>query len=210
MNTSDSKSNLKSFFETRGIRFDMDPDEVDVELQKILPPRRFTKYQKAAYTRAYEGSRTNEIYQAMATRVEANTLVSQQAEVYLDTNAAIFKAMEPYLTSGKTVWEMGCMNGICAEWLAETHPEIRVNAVDKVGQVLRDAANQNSLENLEYISWDYSKRFPRTEFHEADVIYMCSSVGNQQKWDTFVKGRSGGNGGVVGLPQQFVVAFALV
>ena len=26
------------------------------------------------------------------------------------------------------------------------------------------------------------------------------SVGNQQKWDTFVKERSGGNGGVLGLP----------
>ena len=34
-------------------------------------------------------------------------------------------------------------------------------------------------------------------------------VGNQQKWDTFIKARSGGNGGVLGLPEQFVVAFAL-
>ncbi len=34
------------------------------------------------------------------------------------------------------------------------------------------------------------------------------SVGNQQKWDTFVKERSGGNGSVVGLPEQVVVAFA--
>ena len=35
-----------------------------------------------------------------------------------------------------------------------------------------------------------------------------TSVGNQQKWDTFVKERSGGNGSVVGLPEQVVVAFA--
>ena len=34
------------------------------------------------------------------------------------------------------------------------------------------------------------------------------SVGNQQKWDTFVKERSGGNGSVVGFPEQVVVAFA--
>ena len=33
-------------------------------------------------------------------------------------------------------------------------------------------------------------------------------VDNQQKWDTFVKERSGGNGSVVGLPEQVVVAFA--
>ena len=35
------------------------------------------------------------------------------------------------------------------------------------------------------------------------------NVGNQQKWDTFVKERSGGNGRVLGLPEQAVVAFAL-
>jgi hypothetical protein len=34
-------------------------------------------------------------------------------------------------------------------------------------------------------------------------------VGNQQKWDTFVEERSGGNGRVLGLPEQVVVAFAL-
>jgi hypothetical protein len=34
------------------------------------------------------------------------------------------------------------------------------------------------------------------------------AVGNQQKWDTFVKERSGGDGRVLGLPQQAVVAFA--
>ena len=39
---------------------------------------------------------------------------------------------------------------------------------------------------------------------------ICDSyVGNQQKWDTFVKERSGGDGRVLGLPEQAVVAFAL-
>ncbi len=37
---------------------------------------------------------------------------------------------------------------------------------------------------------------------------VYESVGNQQKWDTFVKERSGGNGSVVGLPEQVVVVFA--
>ena len=40
----------------------------------------------------------------------------------------------------------------------------------------------------------------------AGLLLTC--VGNQQKWDTFVKERSGGNGSVVGLPEQVVVAFA--
>jgi len=34
-------------------------------------------------------------------------------------------------------------------------------------------------------------------------------VGNQQKWDILVESRSGGNSGVLGLPEQAVVAFAL-
>jgi len=35
-----------------------------------------------------------------------------------------------------------------------------------------------------------------------------SPVGNQQKWDTLVKERSGRNGSVVGLPEQVVVALS--
>jgi hypothetical protein len=31
---------------------------------------------------------------------------------------------------------------------------------------------------------------------------LVYDVGNQQKWDTFVKERSGGNGRVLGLPKQ--------
>ena len=41
-----------------------------------------------------------------------------------------------------------------------------------------------------------------------DEPVVSRRVGNQQKWDTFVKERSGGNGSVVGLPEQVVVAFA--
>ena len=43
---------------------------------------------------------------------------------------------------------------------------------------------------------------------EGVTTVLVNSVGNQQKWDTFVKERSGGNGSVVGLPEQVVVAFA--
>ena len=38
------------------------------------------------------------------------------------------------------------------------------------------------------------------------IISLC--VGNQQKWDTLVKERSGRNGSVVGLPEQVVVALS--
>jgi hypothetical protein len=41
------------------------------------------------------------------------------------------------------------------------------------------------------------------------VFPKKNPVGNQQKWDTFFKERSGGNGRVLGLPEQAVVAFAL-
>ena len=44
--------------------------------------------------------------------------------------------------------------------------------------------------------------------HDGGRLAFQETVGNQQKWDTFVKERSGGNGSVVGLPEQVVVAFA--
>ena len=50
---------------------------------------------------------------------------------------------------------------------------------------------------------------PVTGDGEYDQLMReLKGVGNQQKWDTFVKERSGGNGSVVGLPEQVVVAFA--
>ena len=43
----------------------------------------------------------------------------------------------------------------------------------------------------------------------VDYSWGSDSVGSQQKWDTFVKEISGGDGRVLGLPEQAVVAFAL-
>ena len=40
------------------------------------------------------------------------------------------------------------------------------------------------------------------------VATLIAFVGNQQKWDTFVKERSGGCGSIVGLAALPVVAFA--
>jgi hypothetical protein len=45
-------------------------------------------------------------------------------------------------------------------------------------------------------------------FRGFGLVRETGSVGNQQKWDTFVKERSGGNSGVLGLPEQVVVALA--
>jgi len=41
-----------------------------------------------------------------------------------------------------------------------------------------------------------------------ELMLQDKTVGNQQKWDTLVKERSGRNGSVVGLPEQVVVALS--
>ena len=46
---------------------------------------------------------------------------------------------------------------------------------------------------------------PKYGWRECEGV---GPVGNQQKWDTFVKERSGGDGRVLGLPEQAVVALA--
>ena len=65
------------------------------------------------------------------------------------------------------------------------------------------------------LGWPWHQTQQRMKY--SDAVRARSSaigelystpVGNQQKWDTFVKERSGGNGSVVGLPEQVVVAFA--
>ena len=56
---------------------------------------------------------------------------------------------------------------------------------------------------LQYVMMAMQKTPPKTM-----TLAMDGAVGNQQKCPTFVKERSGGNGSVVGLPEQVVVAFA--
>ena len=51
----------------------------------------------------------------------------------------------------------------------------------------------------------YWNRYPGARFDSESYTY---GVGNQQKWGTLVKERSGRNGSVVGLPEQVVVALS--
>ena len=139
MSDSGLKVKLQSFFEAKGIRFDQDQVEAESELKKIMPASRFHKYLKAVSSRC-EGRPATEIYRTITTRSEANTLIMQQAKVYLDTNTAVVEKVRPYLNPGSIVWEMGCMNGLCAEWLAENNPEIHVYGTDRGGQVLETRA----------------------------------------------------------------------
>ena len=176
MTNLDLKSELRQFLEAKGIRFEMDPMDVDAELQKAMPRGRFEKYLQAAFARNSGGGDIKEIYRAMSTQSEANTLISEQAEVYLDTNAAVLEKVERHLKPGSTIWEMGCMNGLCAEWLAENHPEIHVYGTDRAGQVLRDASKKHALRNLEYLVWDYSTSMPNPAYRQADIIYCVNGV----------------------------------
>ena len=175
MSDSGLKAKLQSFFEAQGIRFDLDQEEAESELRKIMPSSRFHKYLKAVSSRC-EGRPPTEIYRTITTRSEANTLIMQQAKVYLDTNTAVVEKVRPYLNPGATVWEMGCMNGLCAQWLAENNPEIHVYGTDRGGQVLRDVTNKHALDNLEYLAWDYSTSMPRSNYRKADVIYSVLGI----------------------------------
>jgi aryl-alcohol dehydrogenase-like predicted oxidoreductase len=74
----------------------------------------------------------------------------------------------------------------------------------------------DSLDLLQFHWWDYNdERYMEAMGHLGELrdegkirhlgltnfdTHHLQSVGNQQKWDTYVKERSGGNGGVLGLP----------
>ena len=65
--------------------------------------------------------------------------------------------------------------------------------LDLVGNGKTDGADPApSLELLEQREKEHAAR-------KSESLAAGMNVGNQQKWDTFVKERSGGNGGVLGL-----------
>ena len=98
----------------------------------------------------------------------------------------------------------------------ETYPQI----IRRDNEAIHETAIQPALTLLANPAFaSANKEFLEALSHyrkgeHADCLAKCGSsfesviVGNQQKWDTFVKERSGGNGSVVGLPEQVVVAFA--
>jgi len=61
-------------------------------------------------------------------------------------------------------------------------------------------------ESVGYISLEQAGVLAMRTARETPGEY--GSIGNQQKWDTLVKERSGRNGSVVGLPEQVVVALS--
>ena len=75
-------------------------------------------------------------------------------------------------------------------------------------RLARGFYEQIKLANLHFVATQSAKERVIRMGEDPDTVYMTGCVGNQQKWDTFVKERSGGNGSVVGLPEQVVVAFA--
>ena len=74
-----------------------------------------------------------------------------------------------------------------------------------VKKVERWESMDNSEIPLEKLILHY-EAFNRTEGKSEKTVSWY--VGNQQKWDTLVKERSGRNGSVVGLPEQVVVALS--
>ena len=67
---------------------------------------------------------------------------------------------------------------------------------------------RNDSSNADTVMIMFTSEGRRPEVEQRCRELVLATVGNQQKWDTFVKERSGGNGSVVGLPEQVVVAFA--
>jgi len=76
-----------------------------------------------------------------------------------------------------------------------------------VGLPLMDQVTSMSQRRVTAASRSSRQGTNATAAIDEDEVKVCY-VGNHQKWDTFVKERSGGDGGVLGLPEQAVVAFA--
>ena len=69
-------------------------------------------------------------------------------------------------------------------------------------------ADQGFVHEKKFAQTDVVPYIPSQPGQKRNNRQESNSVGNQQKWDTFVKERSRGCGSVVGLPAQVVVALA--
>ena len=109
------------------------------------------------------------------------------------------------------VWEAA--DHLCSKRLKPFLPEL-VRVLHQHGelQVTPETANQVcqlSASTIDRLLRPYKAQGRRHSLSTTKPgSLLKAAVGNQQKWDTFVKERSGGNGSVVGLPEQVVVAFA--
>jgi len=101
------------------------------------------------------------------------------------------------------------------KWVPNPGPMDRSWVDENINKSLR-RMDVDSLDLLQFHWWDYNdERYLEAMGHLEELrdegkirhlgltnfdTHHLQSVGNQQKWDTLVKERSGGNGGVLGLP----------
>ncbi len=144
-----------------------------------------------------------------------NSLASLHPDVAVEWHPTKNNSLSPdkvVAGSHKKYW-WKCPNGEDHEWNANVGNRTRLGRGCPYCNVLPRSIPEINLmfELAIFFDIDVEDRKLAVDDSVMDcdiIIRQQRFVGNQQKWDTLVKERSGRNGSVVGLPEQVVVALS--
>ena len=151
------KDEIISFYTKCGINFTKDPNKIDLQLKKLMGLSRYKNYLDTT-EKVHKGLiPIHYTYHCMNTRLEANTLISHQAEVFVDVSEQIYNEIKPLLNKGMKVGDLGCYSGVFINWLAKKHSECDFLGFDCTIKAIDFANEQNKSEpNTKFVIWDYT------------------------------------------------------
>ena len=180
------KKEIISFYTKCGINLTKDPNKLDRQLKKLMGSSRYKNYLDTT-EQVHNGIiPIHYTYNCMNTLLEANTLISHQAEVFVDVSEQIYNELKPFLNKGMKVGDLGCYTGVFINWLATKHPECDFLGFDCTIKAIDFANEQNkSATNTKFVIWDYTLP-SRYKLKPCDVLISSFGIDfNHQGADHF-------------------------
>ena len=152
-----SKSDFASFCLENGIDPQKTPEAVEKRLKRLMGKNRYEKYLDTT-DHVHAGLLPiKHTYDCMNSLEEANCLISHQAEIFVNVSFAVYLKIKDRLIPGLQVGDLGCYTGIFVKWLASKYEDSRFLGFDLSKKHINFSKQSNSLPNLNFTVWDYSK-----------------------------------------------------
>ena len=173
--TTGNESTLKEYYESAGLLFDSDPDQVMDIFKARVGTKRFNQFWEINERRLCgEVTTTYELYDFLQTSDEVNIIFSQQSEVELAITEWIYSEVVAQQKSNFRLLELGCSTGHFTSWLAHKFQSAEIYGCDCQENFLEIANSLYKVPNLKFIQWDYESS-SRVDADGFDIL--VSSLG---------------------------------
>ena len=145
---------LKSYFNSNGIRFDIDEKRVWSFIEKIFGSERTIELDDI-FTSDYNIGNLDpsKKYKFCKNYDEATTLMYFQSDFFLKNSEVIFEEILHY--KPKKILELGCYTGVFANYIAEQFNKSKVLGIDKEINLIEFGKLRFKTHNLELINCEY-------------------------------------------------------